>query len=126
MLQHVAQTMNDSGAVDAMHGLVAHLDDSLITCFAVQHLPGWHLSGRTPRCSAVAAASAGSGSSTEAAEAAVLEALTGVKGRGSQGLPPDQLRAFEDAVKTLEVDGGVEVGTSTFRSFQVCYTQSCR
>lgn len=72
-----------------------------------------HHSGRTPRCSAVAATSTSGGSSTQAAEAAVLEALAGVKGRGSQGLPPEQLRAFEDAVKTLEADGGVKAPTAS-------------
>jgi hypothetical protein len=56
----------------------------------------------------VVAASSSSSVDAQSAEAAVLDALQGVKGRGSGGLPPDQQAAFDDAVKMLEADGGVK------------------
>ena len=56
----------------------------------------------------VAADSSSSSVDAQAAEAAVLDALRGVKGRGSGGLPPDQQAAFDNAVKTLEAGGGVK------------------
>lgn len=62
------------------------------------------------RVTAAATSSNRSSADPQAAETAVLEALRGVRGRGSGGLPPQQLAAFEDAVKTLEADGGVKVG----------------
>ncbi|KAG2500058.1 hypothetical protein HYH03_002335 [Edaphochlamys debaryana] len=41
------------------------------------------------------------------AEAAVLAALSGAKGRGKEGLSPEDLSSLEAAVAKLEADGGV-------------------
>lgn len=49
------------------------------------------------------------GRSTAGQEAAVLEAISGAKGRGKSGLTTEQLDAFDAAVTALEEDGGVQV-----------------
>ncbi len=46
----------------------------------------------------------GGKSETAEAEAAVLAALSGVQGRGSKGLEPQQLADFEAAVETLTLE----------------------
>jgi len=61
------------------------------------------------------------GGGAAAAEAALLEAISGVEGRGSKGLAPDQQAAFDAAVEALEADGGVKVGHAI--DCFTCYSQ---
>ena len=82
-------------------------------CIQRQHAAPTHrhrpsAGARRHRGIGIVASGSSSSVDAQAAEAAVLDALQGVKGRGSGGLPPDQQAAFDDAVKTLEAGGGVK------------------
>ncbi|KAL4858473.1 putative plastid-lipid-associated protein 12 [Chlorella vulgaris] len=80
---------------------------------ATQSPPRAEANSRSPEPQATAAVVPGASRSLQRAQQAVLDALTGVEGRGKGGLSAEARTQFDAAVAVLEADGGLQAPTTS-------------
>lgn len=80
---------------------------------ATQSPPRARATSRSPEPQATAALVPGASRSLQRAQQAVLDALTGVEGRGKGGLSAEARTQFDAAVAVLEADGGLQAPTAS-------------